>query len=187
LRRVGVGSPALHRVRLGVSFMVTGAKAVERALLSHCLTTAQMADRLGLGADVCDALQQAFTRWDGKGVPGGVGGEDILMPMRLFHLADVVEIFHRGGGADAAVEVARARKGTYFDPDVVDAFCPVAGDVLGNGSADLDWNELMAGNPVLQRCLSDAELDAALEAIADFTDLRSPPRAGHSRGVADLA
>ena len=38
----------------------------------------------------------------------------------------------------------------------------------------------------MQRRLSDAELDAALEAIADFTDLRSAPRAGHSRGVADL-
>ena len=35
-----------------------------------------MAERLGLGADVCDPLQQMFTRWDGKGVPGGVGGED---------------------------------------------------------------------------------------------------------------
>jgi HD-GYP domain-containing protein (c-di-GMP phosphodiesterase class II) len=30
-------------------------------------------------------------------------------------------------------------------------------------------------------------LDAALEAIADFTDLRSAPRSGHSRAVADLA
>src|SRR5207253_10952844 len=187
LRHVGVGSPALHRLRLGFSFMVTGAKAVERALLSHCLTTSQMADRLGLGTNVCDALQQAFTRWDGKGVPGGVGGEDILMPMRLFHLADVVEIFHRGGGADAAVEVARARKGTYFDPDVVDAFCPVAGDVLGDGSGELDWNAALADNPILQRRLTDTEFDPALEAIADFTDLRSPPRVGHSRCVAELA
>src|SRR5438477_567192 len=48
LRHVGVGSPALHRLRLGASFMVKGAKGVERALLSHCLTTAQMAERLGL-------------------------------------------------------------------------------------------------------------------------------------------
>ena len=45
--------------------------AVERVLLSHCLSTARMAERLGLGEDVCDPLQQTFTRWDGKGVPGG--------------------------------------------------------------------------------------------------------------------
>ena len=187
LRHVGLGSPALHRLRLGVSFMVTGAKDVERALLSHCLTTAQMAERLGLGARVCDSLQQTFTRWDGKGVPGGVGGEDISFPMRLLHLADIVEVFQRGGGADAAVRVAKARRGTYFDPDVVDAFCPVAGDLLGNGSGDLDWSAAVADNPILQRSLTDTELDTALEAIADFTDLRSPPRAGHSRCVAELA
>jgi HD-GYP domain-containing protein (c-di-GMP phosphodiesterase class II) len=187
LRHVGLGSPALHRVRLGASLMVSGGKGVERALLSHCLTTAQMAERLGLGTDVCDALQQAFTRWDGKGVPGGVGGEDIALSMRLFHLADVVEVFHRDGGADAAVEVARARRGSYFDPDVVDAFCPVAGDIFGDPSSDLDWEALVESDPTLQRCLTEAELDAALEVIADFTDLRSPSRAGHSRAVAELA
>lgn len=186
LRHVGAGSPALHRLRLGFKFVVTGAKAVERALLSHCLTTAQMADRLGLGADVCDALRQTFTRWDGKGVPGGVGGPDIALSMRLFHLADIVEVFQRVGGADAAVEVARARRGTYFDPDVVDAFCPIAGEVLGDTTGELDWEALLVGNS-MQRHLTEAEFDCALEAIADFTDLRSPPRSGHSRCVADLA
>ena len=187
LRHVGIGSPALHRLRLGASLVVTGGKGVERALLSHCLTTAQMAERLGLGADVCDALQQAFTRWDGKGVPGGLGGAEIALPMRLFHLADIVEVFHRGGGADAAVEVARARRGKHFDPDVVDAFCPVAADVLGDPSGELDWQALVAEDPMLQRRLTEAELDVALEVIADFTDLRSPSRAGHSRAVAELA
>src|SRR5205085_12404947 len=41
--------------------------------------------------------------------------------------------------------------------------------------------------PRLRRRLSEAELDAALGALADFTDLRSAHRAGHSQGVADLA
>jgi HD-GYP domain-containing protein (c-di-GMP phosphodiesterase class II) len=187
LRHAGLGGPALHRLRLAASLVVTGGKAVERALLSHCLTTSRMAERLSLGTDVSVALRQAFTRWDGKGVPGGVGGEEIALPMRLFHLADIVEVFHRGGGADAAVDVARARRGRHFDPAVVDAFCPVAAEVLGDGSRDLDWQALVATDPALQRRLTEAELDAALEAIADFTDLRSPPRAGHSRAVADLA
>jgi len=35
--------------------------------------------------------------------------------------------------------------------------------------------------------LYDGELESALEAIADFTDLKSPWTIGHSRGVADLA
>jgi HD-GYP domain-containing protein (c-di-GMP phosphodiesterase class II) len=186
LRHVGIGSPALHRIRLGASLVVTGGKGVERALLSHCLTTSRMADGLGLSPSVCAAVQQAFTRWDGKGVPGGVGGTEIALPMRVFQLADIVEVFQRNGGVDPAIEVARARRGTAFDPDVVDAFCRAAADVLGGPAADLDWNALLASDPALLKQLTNDELDAALEAIADFTDLRSPPRAGHSRSVASL-
>jgi HD-GYP domain-containing protein (c-di-GMP phosphodiesterase class II) len=66
-------------------------------------------------------------------------------------------------------------------------FCTVAPDVLGDPSTPFDCHALIEAEPSLQRRLTDAELDAALEAIADFTDLRSAPRAGHSRGVADLA
>ena len=40
---------------------------------------------------------------------------------------------------------------------------------------------------MLQRRLTEDQFDTALEAIADFTDLRSPSRAGHSRAVAKLA
>ena len=187
LRHVGVGSPALHRIRLGAKLVATGGKGVEQVLLSHCLTTARMAERLGLGADVCDPLQQVFTRWDGKGVPGGVGGEAIAFPMRLLQLADIVEVFHRFDGTDSAVEVARARRGKQFDPAVVDAFCDVAPDVLGDASSEVDWEALIDEEPALQWRLNEHELDTALEAMGDFTDLRSPPRAGHSRGVADLA
>jgi HD-GYP domain-containing protein (c-di-GMP phosphodiesterase class II) len=146
-----------------------------------------MADGLGLGPSVCAAVQQAFTRWDGKGVPAGVGGTEIALPMRVFQLADIVEVFQRNGGVDSAVEVARARRGTAFDPEVVDAFCKSAADVFGSPAPELDWHALIAADPALRQQLTDSELDAALEAVADFTDLRSPPRAGHSRAVANLA
>jgi HD-GYP domain-containing protein (c-di-GMP phosphodiesterase class II) len=187
LRHAGAGKPAMHRVRLAANMVVAGSAAIERGMLSHCLTTGRMAERIGLGSDVRDPLQHFFARWDGKGVPGGVGGESIALPMRLFHLADTVEVFHRAEGTDAAIEVARDRRGRQFDPSLVDAFCAVATDVLGDPAAEADWNSLIAEEPALQRHLSERELDEALEAIADFTDLRSPARSGHSRGVADLA
>src|SRR5258708_5411719 len=187
LRHAGAGKPAVQRLRLAANMVVAGGAAIERGLMSHCLTTARMAERIGLGTEVGEPLQHFFARWDGKGVPGGVGGESIALPMRLFHLADTVEVFHRAEGTEAAVEVARDRRGRQFDPALVDAFCAVATDVLGDRAAEADWNALIAEEPALQRRLSEGELDVALEAIADFTDLRSPSRAGHSRGVADLA
>jgi HD-GYP domain-containing protein (c-di-GMP phosphodiesterase class II) len=187
LRHIGAGSPALQRIRLGANFLRTGGKAVQRGLMSHCLTTSRLAERFELGEDVCQPLQQVFARWDGKGVPDTLAGDAIALPMRLFHLADTVEVHHRARGADAAVEVARAKRGTHFDPAVVDAFCSVAGEVLGDPDADHDWATLIDGEPSLQHRLDDEQLDRALEAIADFTDLRSIFRAGHSRAVAELA
>ncbi len=187
LGRVGSGAPFLHRLRLATSLVLTGGRAVERGLMSHCLTTANMAGRLGLPADVREPLMQVFTRWDARGVPDGVGGEAIAHPIRLFHLADTVEVFHRAGGVKAAVEVARSRRGTHFDPAVVDLFCPAARQVLTDLDTAAEFGALIHAEPGLRRTLSDRELDSALEAVADFTDLRSPARAGHSRAVADLA
>ncbi len=186
LRHVGTGSSGIQRLRLGANLVGTGGKGIKRGLMSHCLTTAQMAERLGLGAEVCDPLQQMFTRWDGQGVPSDVSGSAIAFSMRLFHLADTVEVFHRTAGVDAAIAVARERRGKQLDPSIVDAFCTVAPEVLGDSSTEPDWGLILANEPALQSRLSERELDAALEAVADFTDLRSPVRAGHSRGVADL-
>lgn len=187
LRHVGAGSPPLARLRRAGSLIITGGKAVERGLLSHCLTTGQMAARLGLGETVCDPLQQVFTRWDAKGVPSGVGGEEISPLVRLFHLADVVEVHHRADGVAGALDIARSRRGRQFDPALVDVFCANASDVLDGVEVLPEWEALIEGEPRLQHHLSEDELDAALQAVADFTDLRSPSRAGHSRGVATLA
>jgi len=187
LRHVGAGSPPLQRLRLGAKLVATGGAAVQRGLMSHCLSAARLAERFELGDAVCDPLQQVFARWDGKGVPDDLGGKEISLPMRLFHLADTVEVHHRTRGTDAAVEVAQAKRGKHLDPTVVDAFCGVAGDVLGAPDEEHDWALLIDREPTLQRTLSEDQLDAALAAIADFTDLRSINRAGHSRAVAELA
>ena len=46
---------------------------------------------------------------------------------------------------------------------------------------------MIGAEPALGVRLTGAEFDAALEAIADFADVKSPYTIGHSRGVADLA
>src|SRR5260370_3485369 len=183
LSHAGAGAPFLHRLRLATNLILTGGRAVERGLMSHCLTTTQMAGRLGLPSEVCDPLRQVFTRWDAKGVPEGVGGEQIAGPVRLFHLADTVEVFHRVGGVDAALEVARARRGMHFDPAVVDLFCGTAPEVLADMDAVAECTALMEAEPGLCRYLSERELDSALETVAGFTDLRAPLQAGRSPGV----
>lgn len=187
LRRVGVGSPLVHRLRLATTLVASVGAPLAKGFMSHCISTARMAERLGLGDAVAHQLQQVFTRWDGKGVPEGIGGEQIAATVRLFHVADSVEVLHRTHGVAGGVELARSWRGTQFAPDVVDVFCADAESVLAGLDDVGDWNSAIAADPVLQRHLTEPEIDTALEALADFTDLRSASRSGHSRSVAALA
>jgi HD-GYP domain-containing protein (c-di-GMP phosphodiesterase class II) len=187
LRHVGAGSPALHRLRLATTLIATRGQAVQRGLMSHCISTARLAEKFGLALDVCEPLKQMFARWDGKGIPPDVRGDQIALSIRLFHVADIVEVHYHQHGVDAAVEIARERRGAQFDPDIVDEFCRHAHELLATTDEETDWIALIDAEPGLRTALSEPEIDNALEAVADFTDLRSPYFAGHSRGVADLA
>ena len=130
LRHVGAGSPALHRLRLAGTLIATRGQAVQRGLMSHCISTARLAEQFGLGPDVCAPLKQMFARWDGKGVPPDVRGDKIALSIRLFHVADIVEVHYNQHGVDAALDIARERRGAQFDPDIVDEFCRHAHDLL---------------------------------------------------------
>jgi HD-GYP domain-containing protein (c-di-GMP phosphodiesterase class II)/DNA-binding CsgD family transcriptional regulator len=187
MSHIGAGRGLADRARLGVEFVGDGRRAVSQMIQNHWLATNELAARLGLGEKVRESLYQTFERWDGKGVPAEAKGEEILMPARLVNLADVVEVFHRTGGVDAAIAVARDRSGTQFDPALVDVFCTEAPLLFRDIDSLTAWPAVIAAEPALEIELSDDELESALEAIADFADLKSPWTLGHSRGVADLA
>jgi putative nucleotidyltransferase with HDIG domain len=78
--------------------------------------------------DVAKIVRHHHERWDGKGYPDGLAGEDIPVGARIFAVADSFDAmtsdrpYRRGMSVeDACAEVARCR-GTQFDPSVVDAF-----------------------------------------------------------------
>ena len=187
LRRLGKGKPALARARTAGAFVAGGWKDLEPMDQTHCLVAGDLALRLGLGSDVREPLQQAFERWDGKGGPAGLKNEELALTARIVHLSDVVEAHRRVGGIDAATAVARARSGTHFDPALVQRLCRRAPELLGGLDAPTSWTEVIEAEPGLRLELLEEEIDGALEAVADFTDLKSPFTLGHSRGVADLA
>ena len=186
LRHVGRGSPPLRRARLLGSLLTSG-RSVASMDMTHCLVAGQFAVRLGLSQAVREALQDVFERWDGKGGPRKRGGDAIAIAARIVVLADAVEVYRRLGGPDAALDVARMRRGRQFDPDLVDLLSSDAQEVLAGIDSSAGWDEVIAAAPTLKPALADAELDTALEALGDFADLKSPYTTGHSRGVADLA
>jgi len=67
-------------------------------------------------------------RWDGRGYPDGLRGEDIPIPARLMAVADVFDaliskrVYKDAFDVQQATEEILAGSGTQFDPDVVAAF-----------------------------------------------------------------
>ena len=187
LGHVASGSSPIRRLTIIGRFLAGGSKEVQQSMASHCETSGELSLRLGLGPEVRDPLQQAFERWDGKGSPAKLAGDQIARIMRIVHIANDVEPLYRLGGVDAAVEMLRSRRGTEFDPGLVDRFCAHAHELCVSVD-DLDgWDNLIDAHRALGRELSGEELDRALEAFADYADVKSPFMLGHSRGVAQLS
>lgn len=184
---VAADSRPLRRITMIGRFLTGGFREAIGTFITHCQTTGDIADRLGLGDRVGSALAQAFERWDGKGFPGQAAGEAIEAAMRVVQIADDAEVFVRTAGIDAAVEMLRSRRGTEFDPRLVDIATENADQVLG-GLDDCDtWDAVMDGCAPLDRRVEEAELDKVLEIFADYADIKSPWYLGHSRAVAELA
>lgn len=157
------------------------------ATIEHCLVTVVFAERIGLGPEVREPLMHLFERWDGRGGPNRLKGDEIALPARIVAFADVMAAFHRAGGADAAVSVARDRAGAQFDPALVGAFCAHAREILGTLDGATSWDAVIEADPGLGAPLDASRIDVVLEAVADFTDIKSPYTLGHARGVAVLA
>lgn len=186
-RHLGRGGPPLRRAGMVGRFLATAGRSVQKVMEAHCLATGEFADRLSLGEDVRCGLLQAFERWDGKGIPGKAGGAELSPAIRLVNLADNIEAFHHVAGVQAAVEVARSRRGTQFDPDLVDCFCDHFGEVLDGLGEISAWDEVIALDPALGAPMDVHLFDEALATMGDFADLKDPSRTGHSRWVASLA
>jgi HD-GYP domain-containing protein (c-di-GMP phosphodiesterase class II) len=186
VRHVSEGDPPLQRARR-LATAVAGAPRMLAVRAAHCEVAQQLAQRLDLGPTIHACFAQIYERWDGKGQPGRLRADEIARPVRVMQLAQDAEIFHRLGGVDAAVAIARQRSGGAYDPHVAERFCRAAGGLLAGLGTEAAWEAALAAEPGPQRILSEPELDTTLRAIADFVDLKSPYLGGHSSGVADLA
>ena len=75
-------------------------------------------------------------RWDGKGYPYGLSGEEIPLGARIFAIADTLDAMTSDRPYRKALSFAQAREeivrhaGTQFDPDLVKVFLEIPEDEL---------------------------------------------------------
>jgi HD-GYP domain-containing protein (c-di-GMP phosphodiesterase class II) len=187
VRQIGAGRHGLDRAGVAVRFLAGGMRDVGVMMHNHSYASSQLTRDLGLSPHVRDAVLQTFERWDGKGAPDGAKGEEIMVTARVVNFADVLEVFHRAGGVEAAVDVARQRSGTQFDPMLVELAASQAPPLFADLDQAATWEAVISAEPAPGPPLTGAQLDASLQAVGDFTDLKSPYTLGHTRAVADLA
>ncbi len=123
IRQANEGASPLQLARLLAQGVLTAPKMMKEEFAGFCEIAERLAERLGFGESIIRALGHVFERWDGRGTPAGLKGEQIAPSMRVVALAQDVITFHRLDGAGAAVAIAKERKGTVYDPRMVELFC----------------------------------------------------------------
>ena len=152
-----------------------------------CEVADMLVERLDLAPEVRQALAFTYERWNGNGFPTGAKKGQIPLAMRVVHLSHDMEAIGRRSSPGRAIEAARERRDRTYDPELVDLFIEHGGTWFEQLAKTDPWDAVLDREPEPHRTLEGAALDEALTVAADFIDLKSPYRIGHSRRCAQLA
>ncbi|MGH7162807.1 MAG: HD domain-containing phosphohydrolase [Planctomycetota bacterium] len=107
-----------------------------QTMRNHTLIGYKMISRIKFLRGAADIVLYHHERWDGRGYPYGIAGEDIPLGARIFSVIDAFDAITSKRVYKEAVPVAQARKeiercgGAQFDPRVVAAFQAIRDEEL---------------------------------------------------------
>jgi hypothetical protein len=185
--RLGSGRGVGGRARAVGGFLAGGRRFVMGMGAANCEAGDRLAERFGLGSSVREALTHVHERWDGKGIPAGVAGEQLKLAARIGGFCHDVTVHRIDSSRGDVCRMVRRRAGGQHDPQVADAFLKRSDDLLDAVETDSVWDAVLAAEPEPRPWLPESRIDDTARAFADFTDLKSPYTLGHSTGVAKLA
>jgi ribonuclease P protein subunit RPR2 len=105
----------------------------ERALMEqHPVIGAQIVSGIEFIDQAVEVVRSHHERWDGRGYPDALAGEEIPLSARVFAVADVLDAlttdrpYRPASSLVVAREVIAKESGSQFDPQVIEAFDSVA-------------------------------------------------------------
>ncbi|GGS28829.1 HD domain-containing phosphohydrolase [Deinococcus knuensis] len=141
---LGLNASALHTLRQGAALHDLGKLLIPDSILlkpgaltpdewttmkTHAALGADLAAQLSdLTPAVLDVIRSHHERWDGRGYPHGLAGEDIPLLARIFSVCDVFDAltserpYKAAWSVQDALNEIQAQSGRQFDPQVVAAF-----------------------------------------------------------------
>ncbi len=102
-------------------------------MAKHAEEGAHIINRLGFLNDAVPAIRHHHERFDGKGYPDGLGGEDIPLGARIIHVADAFDsmlttrVYRPARPAHEALAELRRMAGSQFCPRCVSALEAIVG------------------------------------------------------------
>jgi putative two-component system response regulator len=168
--RAGLPREELEQIRLGAVLHDVGKIGIpDRVLMKAgpftaeelaCMRThTQIGDRLlaplELLTNVRPIVRHHHERWDGKGYPDGLAGEEIPLCARIVSLADSIEamsarrVYRDALRRRAILDELEAGRGAQWDPALVD----MALELVGSGELAFDENglELLTSEQAAER------------------------------------
>ena len=189
-RKTASAAPLRQRVAAIGNILRNGDSIAQELIVSRCTRGADIARTLRFSEDVAEGIYRLDEHWDGSGRPGRISGNRIPLYARIALLAQVVDVFHSHAGREAAIDEVKRRRGSWFDPELADAFLNVARDPdfwrgLTSPLIDVRLDALGCAN--CARDVDEDYLDDIAAAFGQVIDAKSPYTAGHSTRVAELA
>ncbi len=117
----------------------------ERALMAqHPLIGAQIVRGIEFLGEAAQVVRSHHERWDGRGYPDGLTGEEIPVAARAFAVADVLDAlttdrpYRPASSFAVARDMIVAESGKQFDPRVIEAYNSIGDDVFERIRAELE-------------------------------------------------
>ncbi len=108
----------------------------QRLMRRHAVIGYEIVRGIEFLAEAAQIVRHHHERWDGRGYPDGLAGEEIPLAARIFSVVDTLDAMttdrpYRPGAplAQARAEI-RGMAGTQFDPAVVDALDAIPDEAL---------------------------------------------------------
>lgn len=189
-KHVAPNGTMLEKVQAFLKVALAGENGAKSIIEMRCERGAAIARDLMLPDDTADAIRSLDEHWDGHGHPDGLKGEEIPLLARILGLAQTFEVFAITQGIDAAYDMAESRRGSWFDPQLVDA-------LQGFKNDDTFWSTFFSEAPEAHVAelepedkvipVDDESLDRVASGFARVIDAKSPWTYKHSAGVSMIS
>ncbi len=129
------------------------------AVKRHPADGARLVRRIDGYAPVADIILSHHERWDGKGYPRGLVGEDIPRASRLIAVADTYDVitardsYRKPVSSEEAVAELRRVAGTQLDAEIVELFAALltSGDLSFRHGDDADFEAELGFGQLVRR------------------------------------